>query len=267
MVVAPNSPHEPAYAAKRYENRYQNARLPYAPSFNEADVSDKPLYIRQTPRYGPEALSQVRREYQARIRSLESVDDLMGTLVGRLAATGQLDNTYVVYASDNGYMLGRHRIKSKGVPYEESIKVPFYVRGPGVSAGAREEIVGNTDWAPTIADWAGAPLEDADGRSFAPLLSGETPTDGWRDALLVEFFHAHPFSALRTADRTYVEYDSGEKELYDLPADPYQLNSRHADPAYAEEKAALAARLEALKGCAEDSCRAAEDGVTGSTAP
>jgi N-acetylglucosamine-6-sulfatase len=101
----------------------------------------------------------------------------VGNVVVALADTNQLSDTYVVYASDNGYLLYRHRVKGKGAPYEESIGVPLIVRGPGVPHGkTRDQIVANTDWAPTIARWARVqPPDFVDGRSFAPLLSSSPP--------------------------------------------------------------------------------------------
>lgn len=139
------------------------------------------------------------------------------------------------------------------------------MRGPGVPRGVvRSELVANTDLAPTVADWAGAaPADFVDGRSLGPVL-GQEPPPVWRTALLNER-HAGTskepvpdHDAVITEDRTYVEYETGERELYDLGADPYQLESKHEDPAYAEERAELSARLQSLKGCAGDSCRAAE---------
>jgi N-acetylglucosamine-6-sulfatase len=167
----------------------------------------------------------------------------------------------VVYASDNGYLLYRHRVKSKGAPYEESIGVPLIVRGPGVPHGAvRPQIVSNTDWAPTIARWAGVqPPNFIDGRSFTPLLS-PSPSP-WRKRLLIEVFHdLHAFRAVRTSEgKTYVEYmKTGEKEFYNLKADPYQLENtyRTTNPALI---ATLKDQLSALRVCERQACRAAEN--------
>ena len=184
----------------------------------------------------------------------------MGNLMGALEETGQLGNTYVVYASDNGYLLYRHREHSKGAPYEEAIGVPLVLRGPGVPEGeAREQIVANTDWAPTIADWAGVePPDFVDGRSFAPLLSREPP-EKWRGRLLIEFFMENrKFSGLRTADgKTYVEYGTGERELYDLEEDPYQLENLLGMRAGAFSEN-YPSELDSLKDCSAEACRTAE---------
>jgi len=133
------------------------------------------------------------------------------------------------------------------------------VRGPGVPYGAeRGQIVANTDWAPTIARWAGVqPPDFVDGRSFSPLLSSSPPP--WRERLLIEFsMSTHPFRGVRTSDgSTYVEYNSGARELYRLGADPYQLKNAYkgADPATITN---LEDQLRALKGCARETCRTAE---------
>ncbi len=109
-------------------------------------VSDKPSWISSKPRLGPEKVSKTEEYWRQRQRALQSVDDLVGNVVRALADTNQLENTYVVYTSDNGYLLYCHRVKGKGAPYEESIGVPLIVRGPGVPRGeTRGQIVANTD--------------------------------------------------------------------------------------------------------------------------
>jgi arylsulfatase A-like enzyme len=119
------------------------------------------------------------------------------------------------------------------------------------------------DLFPTILEWAEIPVPaTVDGRSLAPLLRGENPP--WRDAVLLENAPAGWY-ALRSTDRLYVEYASGERELYDLKNDPSMLENqlradRPPDPAVAEEAAGLSRRLAQLKACAGASCRAAEDG-------
>ncbi len=259
LVVATNAPHEPAHAAERHRDLFRKAQMPKPPSFNEKDVSDKPTWIRRKPRLGPEGVVKAVALWRQRQRALQSVDDLVGNLVGALADTKQLSDTYVVYTSDNGYLLYRHRVNGKGAPYEESIGVPLLVRGPGVPHGQkRGQIVANTDWAPTIADWAGVqPPDFVDGSSFSPLLGSSPPP--WRERLLVEFLYSmHIFRTVRTSvDTAYVEYENGDQELYDLDTDPYQLENAYqdADPAAI---ANLNDQLKRLEGCARDACRTAE---------
>lgn len=260
MVVAPNAPHSPSYAAKRHRKAYRKARLPRVPSFNEKDVRDKPNRIRNKPRYSRAGVRDIKQKRRQRLRSLKSVDEMIKKTVATLGRTGQLRNTYIVYTTDNGYMLGKHRMDTKGVPYEEAINVPLIVRGPGVARNvSRGQLVSSTDWAPTISDWGSAKTPRfVDGRSLKPLLTKNTPPD-WRNSLLIEYWHGHSFSGLLTTSGTrYVEYDTGEKELYDLRKDPYQLENtaRQASP---ETLKPLSEKLDALKKCARKSCRAAEN--------
>jgi N-acetylglucosamine-6-sulfatase len=260
MVVAPTSPHSPAFVAKRHAEMFKNAEMPKPPSFNEADLSDKPAWVRQQRKLDAQGVARVEEYWRKRQRALQSVDDLVGTLVDTLDNTNQLDETYVVYASDNGYLLYRHRIGDKGGPYEESVGVPLIVRGPGIPPSAtREELVANIDWAPTIAEWAQVePSDFVDGRSFAPLLS-ENPPASWRQRLLIEQEN-HAFRALRTAEgETYVEHRTGEKEYYELAVDPWQVDSAHAAPENSKRLQALSEALSELKECVAATCRQNED--------
>jgi arylsulfatase A-like enzyme len=204
----------------------------------------------------------VDQKYRDALRSLVNVDRFVGE-----AVEGVPENTLILYWTDNGTHTGYHRLRyGKNTPYEQDINFPLVVRGPGATPGSTEKLVGNHDLAPTLADLAGvqAPLAELDGHSFAPLLGPDEPPS-WRNALLVEKPHpsqagAPPWQAVRTEGETYVEYATGERELYDLEADPHQTGNLLHDPtAEAEARAVeLSARLDALKGCAEESCRAAE---------
>lgn len=181
-------PHLPANPAPRHADAFLDARAPRPPSFNEADMSDKPVWLRTKRSLDDDAIAKVDEQYRQRLRSMLAVDDLVGNVVETLEATGELDNTYVLFSSDNGYHLGEHRLpKGKQTAFETDIRVPLVVRGPGVPAGeTRDELASNIDLAPTFADWAGAtPPRFVDGRSLAPLLGSASP-EGWREAVLVE---------------------------------------------------------------------------------
>jgi N-acetylglucosamine-6-sulfatase len=136
----------------------------------------------------------------------------------------------VIFTSDNGLLWGEHRWLKKEVPYEEAIRVPLVVRADAiVSEGARtdDHIVANIDLAPTIADVAGVELPDAEGKSLVPLLTGTAET--WRHALLIEHLRGtNPiptYCAVRTERYLFASYDTGERELYDLDADPFELRN------------------------------------------
>ena len=270
-VVATHAPHNPNTWAPEFRHSYDRSTMPKPPSYNEADVSDKPTWIRVHPRLdpqcgtakgNPDCNEEMTKTWRARLKSLISVDDMVEDLVRTLEETGQLERTYVVFASDNGFVLFQHRVYSKGAPYEEIQGVPFVVRGPDVRRGiVSQELVANIDLAPTIADWAGiqAP-EYVDGRSLVPVLEGTTTS--WRRWLLFEhFLHDHPYVGVRTAaGESYIEYEDGEKEYYDLRVDPWQLRSTHADLKNAERLATLSATLSDLKGCRGARCRTADGG-------
>jgi N-acetylglucosamine-6-sulfatase len=163
--------------------------------------------------------------------------------------------------------MGEHRmIAGKTTAYEEDIRVPAVVCGPGVPAGQRiHALVLNNDFAPTFAAIAGvAPPGFVDGRSFLPLFA--KPNRPWRHSFLIqrrelethEMTGAARFDAIRTADRLYVEYGDGDRELYDVRNDPYELDSRasRAEPLLSE---LLAARLAELLNCAGATCHEIED--------
>jgi N-acetylglucosamine-6-sulfatase len=201
-------------------------------------------------------------EWRARQEALMSVDVMVEDLVSALDETNQLERTYIVFASDNGYSLYRHRMYAKGAAYEESWGIPFVVRGPGVQQGVvSKELVANIDLAPTIAEWAGIePPRYVDGRSLVPLLEG-TETS-WRQYLLFETWVRRKFSdGVRSAGgETYVEYrTTGEREYYDLATDPWQVESAHAAPENAERVGELSGVLSSLRGCATATCRERED--------
>ena len=293
--VAPTAPHGPATPAERHEGAFAEEEVPRPPSYDEEDVSDKPSPIAAADRISEEETSNVDDYYRQRLESMLAVDEMVGSLVDELEAAGELENTYIFFTSDNGWFGGEHRIRSgKNRPYEESARVPLFVRGPGVAAGATtEKLTLNTDFAPTFAELAGISFL-ADGRSLTPLLHGDEPSSLWRSSVLLEKLPQEvsseeqkgkgkakgkskakdktgaggvpkagaggqlAFEAVRTETHKYVEYDNGDVELYDLEADPYELESIHesAEPALIED---LKAKLEALKSCSEEGCREAED--------
>ena len=267
VYVAPYDPHSPATPAPRHAVRYADEPLPRPPSFDESDVSDKASYVADQPRLEAWQKEALTRHHRERLRALRAVDDMVATVVAALEETGRLDNTYVVYTSDNGFHMGQHRLfVGKTTAYEEDIRVPLVVRGPGILAGQRlEQLVLNNDLAPTFAAIAGvAPPSFVDGRSLLPLFA--KPGTPWRRSFLLERreMETHEISgkaiydAIRTARHTYIEYGTGERELFDLEQDPYQLTNRAAtaDPDLLQ---ALSERLAELKNCASTNCRQLED--------
>jgi arylsulfatase A-like enzyme len=267
LTFTPTAPHAdsipngPPTPAPRHAGMFAGAMAPRTPSFNEADVSDKPAPIKNFPLLTSTQIAAIDHEYQTRLESLQSLDEGIGRIVETLAERGELENTYIMFTSDNGYHLGQHRfLNGKFQVYEEDIRVPLIIRGPGVQAGATvEQMAVNIDLAPTMAQWGQAsPNRVMDGQSLMPLLEGGD-AQPWREDFLVEIFRHLPPSqngdvilALRTEHELYVEYRSGPRELYDLDADPYQLQNVYAtaNPAHIAELSQRLAEL-AVSGVPE----------------
>lgn len=263
-VIAPRAPHHPAIPAARHEGEFEDEPLPRPPSFDEGDVSDKPAWIRTRPRLSPETVAYLENLHRNRLESLQSVDEIFPRLIETLRENKALENTFIIFTSDHGYHMGHHRLPAgKWTPYEEDIRIPLIIRGPGVPEGKKiEELALNNDFAPTFTDLAGtkaSPMHD--GSSLAPLLD-ETPPENWRAAFLVEeaekkVARRPELTAIRTENSIYIEYENGERELYDLENDPFQLENKYetADPDVLRR---MENRLEELRNCEGESCRVAE---------
>ncbi len=267
IYFAPYAPHGdprlglgqegPALPAPRHRAAFATAMAPRTPGFNEADVSDKPPAVGQRARLTPGQVAVLDHLYRERLRSLLAVDEAIDRFVRALTRLGELPNTYIVFTSDNGYHLGQHRFMTgKFSLYEEDIRVPAFVRGPGVPKARRDDFALNIDWAPTFAELAGANApETVDGRSLVPLLLHRSAVKDWRQDFLVEIYRPNGDieRALRTRTQSYAEYSRGPRELYDLRADPYQLRNLFAGDTAAV--AMLSQRLKELAECAGRRCR------------
>ena len=214
------------------------------------------------------------------LRCVRGVDDNVGRLLDYLKESGQLENTVVMYTSDQGFMLGEHDLIDKRWMYEESLRVPFVAAGPGVPEGVvRDELVTNVDFLPTILDLAGATAEELEqatekyaleGRSFEPVLQGSTPDD-WPTATYYRYFmhmahHDNPAHfGVRTGDMKLI-YFYGQRlnedwyyvknqheatepywEMYDLANDPHEMQNVYDDPRYATQQAELMTELRRLR--------------------
>jgi len=272
LYLATYAPHKPATPAKRHLSLFPGLQAPRTPSFNEAAVRDKPARIRNLKRLKPQSIAAIDTLYRKQVLSLQAVDEAVAALIETLRETGQLDNTFLVFTSDNGFHMGQHRLEpGKYTPYEPDVHVPLLVRGPGVPAGAEVTALTSTvDLAPTFAALAGAALPvEPDGRSLVPFLQGQAPAS-WRQAVLLEQFKVPPappddeaisdFPAhvgLRTENLKFVEYGSGEREVYDLTKDPDEMiNLRdHMPLAWLDQ---LSQRARALRSCKGETCRQIE---------
>jgi len=231
---------------------YANADVyipPDPPNYNEADVSDKPTWVRELPLLSQSTMDTWHTERIASQRALLGVDDGIQQIVEALKAKGQLDNTMIIYMADHGFSWGSHRHILKECAYEECSKFPLLIRSPDV-IGNREEsrLVSNVDLAATIADYAGViPELPQEGKSFIPLLTN-TATD-WNEEVLLERSGIGKFAfyGIRVPDWKYVEYDNGDKELYDLTADPYELQNLANQTEHQARQTELARRLQTLR--------------------
>jgi N-acetylglucosamine-6-sulfatase len=277
-----------AVPAPRDEDLFTDEPLPRPPSFDEADVSDKPSFVRTRPRFSEAAIGFQTRQYQCRLASLRAVDRGVRGIVRALRSEHELDQTAILFTSDNGWVQGPHRIAGqKTVPYEEVLHVPLVVRLPKDMRGPRtapqrlSTTVANIDLAPTILRLAGAEpcsrpdhCRTLDGRSLLKAIR----SDGRRwprnrgillelenPQLRAESFTPCDYEGIRTSHQVYVTYHSAtqvdpgacrpreEVEHYDLRSDPFELDNLFPAPsgsAVAVKEQSLADRLARLRDCA-----------------
>jgi arylsulfatase A-like enzyme len=185
-------------------------------------------------------------------RSLLGVDRALGRILDALERAGRLENTLIVFTSDNGILHGEHRWIKKEAPYEEAIRVPLVMRWDAAEWTPGTELPGvlalNIDLAPTIADAAGVAHPPTDGRSLLPILAGDRSST--RSDFLIEHMEGEnpvpTFCAVRSERWTYVRYATGEEELYDLAADPFELENAAGAPSMRPVLEERRARLRTL---------------------
>jgi len=263
MQLTPVAPHSPSTA----EAKYASAAVPQAevtPAHTETDRSDKPQFvINRTV-----SASQIATTRTAMIRTLYTVDDQIDRFMQALQARGELDNTLVIFTSDNGYMWGEHGLGSKFLPYVPAVTVPFVIRWPGkVGAGVIDDrAVTHVDIVPTVLAAAGVTqnLAPVDGRD---ILGGHV-----REERLTEYYYdtangngIPTWAAVRTPTYLYVEYYGNNpstsstpsyREYYDMVADPYQLVNLYRDGNASNDPntTVLTAQLNRLKTCSASAC-------------
>jgi N-acetylglucosamine-6-sulfatase len=292
MQVQFFAPHDPATPDPKYANAFATAPLPIDPSFNEKNVKDKPAWIRRISRFGPGLISKIQTRYQHRLETLLSVDDAVERIVNDLQSRGVLDNTYLIFTSDQGLMQGQHRLhQGKFVPYDPSTQVPLLIRGPGIPAGSQPRaLVWNGDITSTILQMTGArPNLPQDGRSMLPLAQNPTQkstrpilfetgppgttfepgaeaaaghkagtyvknTDLDHTAQLSRAIVAPRYRAIRTGRYLLTKYSDGGREMYDISQDPLMLNSIWKNGRYAPVKKFLLKKLAKLVHCSGEAC-------------
>jgi N-acetylglucosamine-6-sulfatase len=240
--------------------------LPRPRSFNEEDVSDKPQAIQDLARLDSNTIERIRHTWRCGLAAVSSLDDGVGRVIAKLRDERLLRRTIVLYLSDNGYFFGEHRRPAgKGDIYEPALNVPFAARVPAAYRNGRmasrvRAVVSNQDVAPTVLRYASrsgdhvkpcaAPgdCRRLDGRSLAPLLGGRGNWPRGR-GVLVEIGTPREYEAIRTRRYVYSELTTGERELYDLNVDPFELQNVANEASYADVRDRLGTRLAALTNC------------------
>jgi arylsulfatase A-like enzyme len=275
LNYAPISPHtgtsQPGglawpYPAVRHRDTVERP-FPATANYNEDDNSDKPAAIRAMAPLSPAALAAYDDQWESGIETLIAIDETVGRLVDVLDAGGELGNTVFVLTSDNGYAYGEHRLVAKYWPYEEMLRVPLMIAGPGVPVGAnRSGPVGMVDLTATVVDLSGAtPSLPLDGISLWPALTQPALLTG--RAMLTEAGtpgEPNAWQQVRTLFEVLTRYGSGEREYYDLGDDPYQLQNAIDVVERAPAIATLQAELDRLSACQGAACRA---GLAGYPSP
>ncbi len=259
--------HQPYPYPSIDEDKFRGVGVPRTPAFDEDDVSDKNAEIRRQDKLGAREVSDLDSQYRQGLRSLQRVDRFIADASDILRRSGEMDDTYFVFYTDNGAHFGQHRLgHGKLQPYEEDIGFPLIVRGPDVRRGELEAgLVGNHDIAPTIADMADVEAPAfVDGRSVMPLAT--TAATAWpRTAILSirepDLDPPHRWDVLRMPYEKYIRFENGEKEYYDLRTDRHEVESdpgsiSPATRAYWKE------RMDQIGACRGAECQAAEDAPT-----
>lgn len=295
LMIAPTAPHvenytDPPTPPSRYLDKYANLTLRYRPNFNPPDElhQNRPSWWAGLPRLNSTQLSDVQKLHQRRQEALEGVDDIIEDTVQALDKAGKLDNTYIIFSTDQGYHLGSHRDVGKCSPYIEDANIPLVVRGPGIGEGLVSHLPSTvTDFAPTFLDIAKLAMADR-----PPFLDGTSMLEAWenprnlsigrqKEAINVEFwgrafteiptwtggdgrtgmYKNNTYKTMRIVSDTYAyvysSWCTGDTELYDSVHDPYELHNlaESADANYQRVKTRLNALLMVMKSCETDTCR------------
>jgi arylsulfatase A-like enzyme len=226
--IAPHAPHEPEAT---YRGSFDDIPPWRPPSYNEADVSDKPPFLANRDPLTAAQRAAADRTYIEHFETMQSVDDSVELLVDTLAETGRLDNTVIFYLSDNGYLFGEHRWIGKNTPYDGTTRVPFVIRYDGLGlAGLDDRIVLNIDIAPTIAEITGVAAPQMDGMSLVPTFNDSATKTRARFLLEagmndVEDRRHAPYCGARSEKYLYVHYSGGFEEFYNYRRDPWELRN------------------------------------------
>jgi arylsulfatase A-like enzyme len=245
-------PHDPATPDTPDIGKFDNVDMPIPENFNELDMSDKPEWMQRLPLLTDDQIAATQDLWRRRQETLRSLDRGIARIIAALTDSGQIANTHVIFTSDNGFFLGEHRLDNdKGYLYEESQRLPLFWLQPSGYRGVFFEPVSNIDVTAAMVEFAGATAGRVlDGRSLVPVLQ-DIGSD-WNSATLLQ---CHPSQGVATRHYRYVEWfnDKGI-ELYDMTVDSAQMQNVAGNAEYAGIQTALATSLQALRGCAGETC-------------
>jgi arylsulfatase A-like enzyme len=241
LELATFAPHSPYTPAPRDADDFPGLQAPQPPNFDRLPT-DAPAWLAGRPPLTDPEIERINTVYRRRAQAVQAVDQMIGQIESALAANGLSNDTYIVFSSDNGLHTGEYRLMpGKMTAFDTDIHVPLVISGPGIPAGtATNAMSENIDLAKTFAQIGGTTL-GGDGHSLAPLFGGLAPLD-WRNAILVEHRGPHllasdpdyqqpasgnpnTYEAMRTDQFLYVEYNDGEREIYNLDNDPFELHN------------------------------------------
>jgi len=273
LCLAHKAAHWPFTPAGRHKNLFKDLQLPKPANFQD-DLADKPEWMRAGVVRGHSKTDRAKNKYKPVpsalepgrfnprnkdtlnwYRSLVAVDESVGAVLDTLDKLGIADNTVVIFAGDNGFLLGEHRQLDKRVAFEESIRIPLLISGPFIAkpGSTNDRMVLDIDVAPTVLEIAGVNKpKTVQGRSLKPLLAGLEPD--WRKSFLYEYFLEDWYPgipdilAVRTSKWKYVTCPATDdiNELYDLKNDPLEMKNLIDHPAAAQQRAKLRAELTRL---------------------
>lgn len=265
LILGHKAPHGgPIQPEPRFEHALDEVPVPRPANADDYAAADKPTWLKESfptwhglggPLYGQKDYDRFVRAYLA---TLLSVDESVGRVYETLRSLGQLDNTVIVFTSDNGFVLGEHGRVDKRTMYEESLRIPLLVRYPPVAKPGTvvSNMVLSLDLAPSVVELAGAvPLRNISGRSWKPLLEGRSVR--WRESFLYEYNFEKQFPytpnvrGIRTAEWKLIRYPHGDggpdrftAELYHLRTDPLEQRNLINDPTHAALRRQLERTLE-----------------------
>ncbi|KAI7896354.1 alkaline-phosphatase-like protein [Mucor mucedo] len=265
--------------AARHAHLFKDVQIPRTPHFNPETQVKTASYWKELEKLNATLVEEFDETYRNRLRALQSVDEMVGTIFEELEKSGELDNTFVIYSADNGYHLGQHRaLPGKCTNMEEDINVPFIVRGPGVEKGKTSELVSaHHDLAPTFVALAGGdqyipswvdggviPLTKALKNHRKHISKESFAVEFWSEYQMAENYDnmqvkgPNTYKTLRVISEDYnymyTVWCTGEHEFYDLKKDPYEMNNLY-DQANIQLVNRLDALLIVLKSCRAETCR------------